>query len=124
MRCNSARQRVQSKRPLGSFTYVNPFFSAISGYSRQELLDREFKVILPQDDVVSFNEVFRRAMSGRVPEHAKGRLLQKDGGLRTIFWSNVLIYDEDEAITGTVSIGADLTEQAERKRLAMKLSAN
>jgi len=97
----------------GALNYVNPFFSSISGYSREELLDRKFEVVLPQEEIASFNELFNRAISGQVPEHAKSQLLRKDGGRRTIFWSNVLIYDEQGAIAGTLSIGADITKQAE-----------
>lgn len=97
----------------GCFNYVNPFFLSVSGYSREELLNRELKVIVPPADVAQFTEQFHRAISGQVQEYTRGHLLRKAGGQRSIFWSNALVYEDNGAIAGTLSIGVDVTEQEE-----------
>jgi PAS domain S-box-containing protein len=95
----------------GCLNYVNPFFSSVSGYSSEELLNRNLKNLVPPADVPQFTKLFQQASSGTIEECTKSRLLTKDGGRRTILWSNVLVYEDDRAIAGTLSIGTDITEQ-------------
>jgi PAS domain S-box-containing protein len=104
----------------GRFNYLNPHFLSATGYSRDELLGRSIQISIPKADVPRLEGLYKRIVEGteRLEPHSTNRIRRKDGELRTIHWSNVAIMDERGAVTGVLSVGADITdrEQAEASR--------
>ena len=94
----------------GSITYVNPAFEKLYGYSQNEVLGKNPRILNSgkQDD--SFYRVFwKTILDGEV---VRGTMINKtkDGTLVDIhFTSNPIINDENEII-GFIAIQTDITE--------------
>ena len=103
----------------GRITLVNPYACSAFGWTAEELLGRDFiDVCVPAwrrratrqklravklgDDAVIANEIVTRA-----------------GDVRLIQWRTTFLRDDAGAITGTLSSGADITEQR-RAELALR----
>lgn len=97
----------------GVFNYVNPFFRSVTGYKQEEILGRNLEEFIPPTHSASVRDLFQRMISGDVQEYSKFSILRKDASQRSIFWSNVVVHDDLGAIAGTLSIGADVTEQVQ-----------
>jgi PAS domain S-box-containing protein len=107
----------------GRLDYVNPFFSRVTGYSRDELLGQHFSKTLPPDEVGNVERVLQEALAGELSPSAERRLRTKEGQERHVIWSRVILKNSMGEPTGLLSIGADVTERktAEAARdLAMK----
>jgi len=96
----------------GRITFCNDFLLTLTGWDRAEVLGRSwFEVFLAPEfrDVVQ--EVFAEArQAGSVPSHFENPILTKDGQQRIIIWDNTLLRDAAGAVTGTASLGMDVTQ--------------
>jgi hypothetical protein len=55
-------------------------------------------------------------MHGTIEPHVQTTLLTKTGGLRTIYYSSMLLHDPGGRSIGTLTIGADMIGQIEAVR--------
>jgi len=95
----------------GDIQYVNHAFETISGYSNEEALGRHISML----DSDEMGDAFYRDMWGALK---KGRAWQgelvnrhKNGSLYTVEQTTSPILDEDNLITGYVSLLYDITEK-------------
>jgi PAS domain S-box-containing protein len=122
------RQVLQDVRLLvvgldmdGRITYTNPFLRQLSGYSEEELLERDwFEVLLRQEAVAGVRRVFRELSEEGTPAYHVNPIWAKDGERRIIAWYNTVLHGPDGSPVGTLSIGEDITE---RKRYQDGLEA-
>ncbi len=107
----------------GKIIEVNPGFCRISGYSREELLGRDHRLVNSGHHPKSFwAEMWKTIASGEV---WRGQVCNraKDG---TLFWvqtTNIPQFDKDGRIDRYISLRIDITEQRlveERLALAMR----
>ena len=100
----------------GLFTYVNPKFAEIHGYSVEECLDNmHFRQLVHPEDLDLVRKQVQRRITGEVPSlHYEFRALRKDGEIvhLEVFGSSLILHGELLA-TGTV---VDITDR--------KLAAN
>jgi PAS domain S-box-containing protein len=98
----------------GKIKFVNPYSIKALGYnSETDLLNKNwFETCLPKNEAAIVRAIFENVMQDQkeIPFY-KSRIISKDGKERIINWTNVLVYNEKEELTGTLSIGADITEQ-------------
>ena len=100
------------------FEYVNPGFVKLSGYSKEELLNRTVAELFYHKDLPeSRNEIVRSLLKG---EKWQGELLtfNKNG---TSYWANTIAApykDENDKIEGYIIIQQDATE---RRRMEVSL---
>ena len=103
----------------GRWIEINPALCAIVGYTREELLDRNFQSITHPEDRLSDEKSLGRLVSGELATYRREkRYLRKDG--QTV-WVNVHvspIFHPDGAIRHLVSQIIDVTE---RKRTEQEL---
>lgn len=97
--------------PQGRINFVNPHFLNTTGYTEGEVIGRpllDFVHPSEKDDVDGrINDALAK---GNLPEQTDRALVTKDHRLRKVHWSHVLLRDHSETITGTLSIGEDVTE--------------
>jgi PAS domain S-box-containing protein len=105
----------------GRTVQINEKGLSILGYSREELLGRDwFDLCIPEgirSEVRRGFEAFLRGDYGRSRAYygrqGTNPVATKGGEVRTISWTNELIRDAEGTIIGTVSSGEDISEQLE-----------
>jgi diguanylate cyclase (GGDEF)-like protein/PAS domain S-box-containing protein len=104
----------------GNFTYVNFTASNSMGYSREELVGKNFRLTTPTDEhktlFLAFNEVYRTEAPNKAFSHT---FLQKDGGILYAESSIDLCRNEKGEIVGFRCVSRDITE---RRKLEEELS--
>jgi PAS domain S-box-containing protein len=96
----------------GRITYANPFLCELSGWSREELLGRDWLEVfngtevqflerMARDDVLPYEENWIRTRSGQVVDVA---------------WNNTVTRNRDGLVVGATSIGEDITERRRAER--------
>ncbi|HYT52682.1 MAG TPA: PAS domain-containing protein [Gaiellaceae bacterium] len=97
--------------------YCNPFLADLTGWTREELLGREWYATFEPFAAGEARERFLRHIAEvAVNAHADGPLLTRSGEWRLISWNNTVIRDRQGRGIGATSIGEDITE----RRLAEK----
>ena len=102
----------------GNYVFVNNFFCRALGYSREEILNSNYRLVIPPGDRPSafqaFNEIYR---TGNPKHFNKLPVRHKDGSIRFLeFWIALLRSPSGEPI-GFGGVGRDVTEKlkAEQK---------
>lgn len=95
----------------GCIDYANPFLTEVTGYSEGELLGTQMAALLPTDERDGFEEAFEAALKGEFRPRVERSLVTRGGETRRVVWSSVLLRNRDGDATGTLSIGADVTER-------------
>jgi len=107
----------------GSITFCNDFLLSITGWEREEVLDKNwFDRFIPCSERQNARQIFYEGIDKREVEvHFENTIAAKNGGFRIIAWSNILLEDENGNVIGVTSIGEDVTE---RKKAEVALRKN
>ena len=90
----------------------NRFAEELTGYSRKEVLGKNWlEMFIPQRDRERIRQVFQNCLDGDLPENVENTIICKRGEERTILWNNSVLRDGRGNITGTLSLGSDITER-------------
>ncbi len=97
----------------GRVTFCNDYLLGLTGWRREEVLGRYgLDLFLPQEVRQDSVAIFRQSMaSGTVPAHNENYIVTRDGDRRLISWNSTLLRDTEGNVTGTASIGVDITER-------------
>jgi PAS domain S-box-containing protein len=102
----------------------NRFAEELTGYSRKEALGKNWlEMFIPQHDRGRIRQVFQNCLDGDLPENVENPIICKSGEERTILWSNSVLRDERGNITGTLSLGSDVSERRRAEETAKKEAA-
>lgn len=110
--------------PHGIIEYVNPKFTEVTGYSRQEAMGRKMNLIrsgVTPPEV--YRDLWETILSGN--EWSGELLNRKQGG--EIFWDNTRIAplkDEEGRITHFVTVKEDVTEKKRAQEEIARLNAD
>ncbi|MBN2324960.1 MAG: PAS domain S-box protein [Spirochaetes bacterium] len=116
----------------GRVTMINRKGCSILGYCGKEVIGKNwFEEFLPVKFRPKAESVFTRIMAQEQGqeqyEYVENRLRTKGGEQRIIAWHNVVVWDKNGAVVGTLSSGQDITErkmaQAAREKLIQSLKA-
>jgi diguanylate cyclase (GGDEF)-like protein/PAS domain S-box-containing protein len=97
----------------GIITYCNPFFLELVGYEEEDVIGREwFSTFVPEADRDSGRATLRDRMQlGAVAAHEETAIVTRHGDRRVVAWSNTVLRDWTGEVSGTASIGADVTDR-------------
>jgi diguanylate cyclase (GGDEF)-like protein/PAS domain S-box-containing protein len=97
----------------GVITYCNPFFLELVGYEEEDVIGREwFSAFVPEEDRESGRAALRdRLQLGAVAAHDETAIVTRHGDRRVVGWSNTVLRDWTGEVSGTASIGADVTDR-------------
>jgi diguanylate cyclase (GGDEF)-like protein/PAS domain S-box-containing protein len=97
----------------GVITYCNPFFLELVGYEEEDVIGREwFSAFVPEEDRESGRATMRDRMQlGAVAAHEETAIVTRHGDRRVVAWSNTVLRDWTGEVSGTASIGADVTDR-------------
>ena len=97
----------------GIITYCNPFFLELVGYEEEDVIGREwFGAFVAEEDRESGRATLRDRMQlGAVVAHEEGSIVTRHGDRRVITWSNTVLREWTGDVTGTASIGTDVTDR-------------
>ncbi len=112
------------RNPDGSFRYVSPASSRVTGYSPGELYaDPQLLVemVVPEDRERWLHHVHQADADGR-PTPMEFRILAKDGDLRWISHVCRPIYDEDGRFLGVRGSHNDITDRHDREQIMIQQS--
>jgi len=93
--------------------YVNPFFLALTGYKKSEILNHPFVTIISEEQRDPLTTRFEEIFGGQTTVLSERQLsvVTKSGPQREIVWSNVLLSNNGNSHSGILSIGRDITDQ-------------
>ncbi len=103
----------------GSIGYINPAVEKVLGYSREELIGRNFTGFVREEDAAEYVRNFTRMWKGRetIVDY-NGILVHKDGSLRYFIFCGSTTANAQGEVTGIEGILKDITE---RKHLESQL---
>jgi PAS domain S-box-containing protein len=100
--------------------YCNPYLAELTGWTREELLGREWYATFEPDEVENRRGFVQHIAETAVNPHAEGAIRTRSGQWRLISWNNTVVRDVHGRGIGATSIGEDITE---RRRAEKELRA-
>src|SRR5580765_8132578 len=100
-------------------TYCNDYMLRLTGWEREEVVGRNgFELLVPPDQTGT-RQVFKDLLAD-LPQtwHHESGILTTSGARRLIRWNNSVLRSPSGEVTGTASIGEDITE---KKQAAAKI---
>jgi len=111
----------------GAITFCNNYFAGLTGWSRHELVGRNFfDLFIPDDVRARAKSVYGSYIERKTLRHYEGAIVTRNGARRLIVWNNVFLWDAEGNITGVASIGTDVSEHRhleEQLRQSQKMEA-
>ena len=104
----------------GSITFCNDYLLHLTGWEQEEVFGRNwFDVFIPYEEKEKMKKVFTSVITGeKVHSHYENCIVARNGRVFLISWNNTVLHDLEGKISGTASIGIDITE---RKNLEAQL---
>ena len=106
----------------GHFSYINPRFEQVTGYSSMELIGRPFTNVIPSEEADIARDRFRQGIRGvEIPPY-RTDLIHKNGRRIPVEFQVTTMYDASGNPSARFGIGRDLTERmaAEARRLDLE----
>jgi PAS domain S-box-containing protein len=108
---NQANVIVVSLNRMGHVEFVNPYFLKLTGYKESEVLGKDwFEFLIPSDQYYDVQSAFIEVLEFDFHPKYRNPILTKFQEKRLIDWYNVRIRNLNEQVTGSISIGIDITE--------------
>jgi two-component system sensor kinase FixL len=106
-----------------NITTFNRYAEELTGYKKAEVLGKNwFDIFIPEKYQETVPAVFKDALKNmQVADQYENPILIKSGEERLISWSNNVLRDNSNNITGVLSIGLDITAQKQTEE-ALRLS--
>jgi PAS domain S-box-containing protein len=95
----------------GRIEDANAAMAAATGYRKEELIGQHFSRFVTATEADRAMERFERALQNEADAPSIFQLKSQNGTARSVAWSTVSLVDGDANVTGTLSVGLDLTEQ-------------
>ena len=97
--------------PNGRFTYINPEFENLTGYSIHDFIGRSFTDILAPEYIESTVDRFKRGLSGETIPIYEVELKHKDGKTVPIELKVTSLLDDDGKTIGRIGLARDITSR-------------
>lgn len=107
---------VVSLNRMGHIEFINPFFLELTGYREDEVLGKDwFEFFIPPKEFYTTQGAFIETLEFKFHPQYINPILTKSKEERIIRWYNVSTHDNNNNITGSLSIGMDITEDLRDK---------
>jgi PAS domain S-box-containing protein len=109
----------------GRITFCNDYLVQLTGWPRDEVLGQNwFERFLPVGERAAARALHIESLQGTSPPlHHESRIQTRQGELRDVRWHNTAQRDGQARITGTVSLGEDITERKQAEAEIVRLNA-
>lgn len=96
----------------GRVTTANSYFLQLTGYTMAEIQDRDwFTTFIPPEERGALLNVFGAVVGEDAHQYHENAILTRIGERRMIAWYNGSLRGRDGQLAGSLSIGADVTDQ-------------
>ncbi|HPM93251.1 MAG TPA: PAS domain-containing protein [Bacteroidales bacterium] len=108
---------VVSLNRTGHVEFINPYFYRLTGFKPEEVIGKDwFEFFIPPKEHYQMQGAFLELLhTENHPRHINP-ILTKDHKQIMINWFNVRTQDQSGTITGSLSIGVDISEHVEENR--------
>jgi len=107
----------------GRITYCNDYLLRLTGWRRFELLGQDWFALFIAPELVDVKARFLELLArGKSTGHFENEIMTRTGQRRLIRWSNTVLYSAAGEVTGTASIGEDITDYRESERKIRRLN--
>jgi two-component system cell cycle sensor histidine kinase/response regulator CckA len=97
--------------------FCNDYFLGVSGWMREEVIGRNwFDLFIPPEAGDLKTKFFEFLAGSRSASHHENAVLTRSGEQRRIRWNNTVLRSAMGEVTGTASIGDDITERLEMEK--------
>jgi PAS domain S-box-containing protein len=115
---DNVRLVVVGLNQRGAVDYVNPFCLELTGYSADEVMGKPwFETFLPPAQQQAVRAVFQELIDQEFHPHYQNAIVTKQGKERIIAWNNTQLRNAQGEVTGSMSIGEDITERFALERM-------
>jgi len=95
----------------GTIIYANRFAEEVTGYSREELIGKNFiDVYVREQDREEMIQDLEPVLHGRPIENCEMPMVMKDGSIRVMLWSGACTFDPDGRPNGVVASALDISD--------------
>ncbi|HEY9700871.1 MAG TPA: ATP-binding protein, partial [Allocoleopsis sp.] len=115
---NNVQLIVMELDNKGNIIYINPFFEQLTGFTSEEAIGKNFvnnfvPLRLQSSLMLADEEVLKYGIA----PYSQNEILTKSGEEKIIAWKNTFFRDISDQITGSISIGEDITERYHLEKL-------
>lgn len=109
---NNVQLIVMELDNQGNVIYINPFFEQLTGFTSEEAISKNFvKNFVPSRLQSSLMLADEKILTQGINPDTQNEILTKSGETKMIAWKNTFLQDVSGQITGSISIGEDITER-------------
>ena len=108
----------------GQITYCNDYLLRLTGWQYEEVFGRNWFDLFTPPDVQGRHELFEALISDQssASGHFENEILTRKGARRLIRWSNTVLRSAAGEVSGTASIGEDITDHKEAEKKIKRLN--
>ena len=108
----------------GTYTYVNPRFEKVTGYSVSDLIGRPFTSLVAPELVKSTVQRFKKGIRGEETPPYEAELVHKNGERIPVEFLVTTQYDSPGSPVGRLGIGRDITERRKADEALRQIAAD
>jgi PAS domain S-box-containing protein/diguanylate cyclase (GGDEF)-like protein len=109
----------------GIITYCNDYLLQLSGWPREAVFGRSWlQTFVPAEAAASFASAFAAVLADRPAAlHRESEILTRSGERRLIRWHHMVLRSAAGEVTGSASIGEDVTERNRAEEVHARMAA-
>lgn len=101
---------------MGHVEYINPYFLRLTGFRENEVIGNDwFEFFVPTEQHYDVQSAFIEILEFDFHSNYRNPIVTKYHEQRMIEWHNVRLRSGSEQVTGSISIGIDITDENEEK---------
>ena len=118
---NSVKEVIFQTDIYGNWTFLNPAWTEITGFSLNESLGRSYRTYLHPDDIDINEKQFNNLFNDKIASmHEQMRFITKNGGYKWIEIFTKHTFDGDHKISGSLGTLIDITQRKKNEEELIK----
>jgi PAS domain S-box-containing protein len=108
---NNVNLIVVGLNRMGNVDYINPYFLRLTGFRKEDVLGKDwFHQFLPGKDTIKVQGTFLSILEDENHPVYQNPVITASGEEKMITWYNVRLMDKEGKISGSLSVGVDLSD--------------